>query len=100
MRISDGSSDVCSSDLGIVDASSFGDDGAPQTIIDWKSDVDPQPAAVEHYRAQIQSYLRTTGSTKGLLVFVTHGTVVERSAERRVGKECVSTVRFRWAPYH
>ena len=61
---------------GIADAASFGDDGAPKTIIDWKSDVDPQPAAVEHYRAQIQSYLRTTGSTKGLLVFVTNGTVV------------------------
>src|SRR3546814_4659428 len=23
-----------------------------------------------------------------------------RSAERRVGKECVSTCRFRWSPYH
>src|SRR3546814_15660635 len=23
-----------------------------------------------------------------------------RSAERRVGKECVSTVRARWSPYH
>src|SRR3546814_134369 len=23
-----------------------------------------------------------------------------RSEERRVGKECVSTVRFRWSPYH
>src|SRR3546814_12751278 len=23
-----------------------------------------------------------------------------RSAERRVGKECVSTCRSRWAPYH
>src|SRR3546814_20774209 len=23
-----------------------------------------------------------------------------RSEERRVGKECVSTCRFRWAPYH
>jgi ATP-dependent exoDNAse (exonuclease V) beta subunit len=64
---------------GIADATSFGDDGASQAIIDWKSDVDPQPAAIEHYRAQIQSYLRTTGSTKGLLVFVTHGTVVEVS---------------------
>src|SRR3546814_18465246 len=26
--------------------------------------------------------------------------VVERSAERRVGKECVSTCRCRWRPYH
>src|SRR3546814_12270850 len=24
---------------------------------------------------------------------------VERSEERRVGKECVSTCRFRWSPY-
>src|SRR3546814_16326249 len=23
-----------------------------------------------------------------------------RSAERRVGKECVSTFRYRWSPYH
>src|SRR3546814_11922124 len=26
--------------------------------------------------------------------------VVERSEERRVGKECVSTCRSRWSPYH
>src|SRR3546814_14477132 len=26
--------------------------------------------------------------------------LVERSEERRVGKECVSTCRCRWAPYH
>src|SRR3546814_18953175 len=25
---------------------------------------------------------------------------VRRSAERRVGKECVSTCRSRWSPYH
>src|SRR3546814_14446878 len=29
------------------------------------------------------------------------GTVVDlRSEERRVGKECVSTCRSRWSPYH
>src|SRR3546814_3662997 len=27
-------------------------------------------------------------------------TTPERSEERRVGKECVSTCRSRWAPYH
>src|SRR3546814_20841550 len=27
-------------------------------------------------------------------------TVIERSEERRVGKECVSTCRSRWSPYH
>ncbi len=63
--------------VGIVDAASFGGDGALRAIIDWKSDVEPQPAAIEHYRAQVQSYLRTTEFTKGLLVFVTHGRVIE-----------------------
>src|SRR3546814_15608596 len=27
-------------------------------------------------------------------------TLVDRSEERRVGKECVSTCRSRWSPYH
>src|SRR3546814_15379724 len=26
--------------------------------------------------------------------------LASRSEERRVGKECVSTCRFRWSPYH
>ena len=64
---------------GIVDATSFGDDGAPQAIIDWKSDVDPQPEMVEHYRAQVQSYLRATGLAKGLIVFVTRDAIIEVS---------------------
>src|SRR3546814_6368363 len=29
-----------------------------------------------------------------------HGNVTQRSEERRVGKECVSTCRSRWSPYH
>src|SRR3546814_12874945 len=28
------------------------------------------------------------------------GATIERSEERRVGKECVSTCRSRWSPYH
>src|SRR3546814_12120127 len=28
------------------------------------------------------------------------GRTAERSEERRVGKECVSTCRSRWSPYH
>src|SRR3546814_15605282 len=28
------------------------------------------------------------------------GTALVRSEERRVGKECVSTCRSRWSPYH
>ena len=31
---------------------------------------------------------------------VIEGIVKGRSEERRVGKECVSTCRSRWSPYH
>src|SRR3546814_7087037 len=34
------------------------------------------------------------------MVLVCSGLWVERSEERRVGKECVSTCRSRWSPYH
>src|SRR3546814_4614172 len=33
-------------------------------------------------------------------VFGTQKLAEERSEERRVGKECVSTCRSRWSPYH
>src|SRR3546814_1175007 len=61
MRISDWSSDVCSSDL-----------WAPNT---WKS---PTPLVREIGPCMLAT----------------------RSEERRVGKECVSTCRSRWSPYH
>src|SRR3546814_15304787 len=35
--------------------------------------------------------------TEGMTLF---GTSAKRSEERRVGKECVSTCRSRWSPYH
>src|SRR3546814_10219747 len=34
----------------------------------------------------------------GLWLFAGYG--IGRSEERRVGKECVSTCRSRWSPYH
>src|SRR3546814_1112241 len=61
MRISDWSSDVCSSDL------------APTCGYPWNGH--PCPACPA-------------------------GSVPFRSEERRVGKECVSTCRSRWSPYH
>src|SRR3546814_12014988 len=33
-------------------------------------------------------------------VAIAAGRIVGRSEERRVGKECVSTCRSRWSPYH
>src|SRR3546814_17691555 len=45
-----------------------------------------------------------SGGQKKLLEFVrtmmTDPALLLRSAERRVGKECVSACRSRWSPYH
>src|SRR3546814_9814271 len=75
MRISDWSSDVCSSDL------IFAGGGLAETV-----DHGHVPAQ----RAAQQGKLRH-GAGFGLQL---------RSEERRVGKECVSTCRSRWSPYH
>src|SRR3546814_8009863 len=75
MRISDWSSDVCSSDL------AFHDDLRPRG----------GPAHGEcRHRAGRASPLCTRS----------RGRCDRRSEERRVGKECVSTCRSRWSPYH
>jgi exodeoxyribonuclease-5 len=62
---------------GIADATSHGADGKPKVIIDWKSDVTPDPDIVDHYRVQVRSYLASTGAETGLIVFVTTGNVVK-----------------------
>src|SRR3546814_14673220 len=36
----------------------------------------------------------------GVILPVDGGYLIARSEERRVGKECVSTCRYRWWPYH
>src|SRR3546814_1419697 len=42
---------------------------------------------------------RAVGGSGALIVSVVAAEAV-RSEERRVGKECVSTCRSRWSPYH
>src|SRR3546814_16381934 len=73
MRISDWSSDVCSSDL-------------PRRF-EWGSDRLLEPEFFGHRVRDRQSGDGTTG-------------IGGRSEERRVGKECVSTCRSRWSPDH
>src|SRR3546814_7178564 len=71
MRISDWSSDVCSSDL--------------------------------HRTAVVPSAVSGTGGRcRGGWPWYSQrpGGAWVRSEERRVGKECVSTCRSRWSPYH
>src|SRR3546814_17654370 len=49
-------------------------------------------------------YLADHWCVKGHILLVLDGELVteleDRSEERRVGKECVSTCRSRWSPYH
>lgn len=61
---------------GIADAISFGPDGKPRVVIDWKSDVQPSPEIIEHYRAQVRNYLDMTGTERGLIVLVTSGEIL------------------------
>ncbi len=61
---------------GIADALTLTAEGRPAVIVDWKSDVDPDPQTLEHYRAQVRTYLDMTGAERGLIVLMTTGTVI------------------------
>src|SRR3546814_4647076 len=78
MRISDWSSDVCSSDLCWI---------LPRHL----------PARIRRHGEgpQTSSPDRLRGFNRNRLALP-----AGRSEERRVGKECVSTCRSRWSPYH
>ncbi|OAG75615.1 helicase UvrD [Acetobacter malorum] len=62
--------------VGIADATSFDSHGKPSVVIDWKSDVQPTAATIEHYRAQVRAYLDMTGIERGLVVLLTSGQVI------------------------
>ncbi len=61
--------------LGIADAVVRGADGTLDLVVDWKSDVDPAPATIAQYRAQVGAYLTATGVTAGMIIFLTHGQI-------------------------
>src|SRR3546814_4634598 len=92
MRISDWSSDVCSSDLRLGCRHVW-----PLPIVEAAG---THPAMVQDYR--LRAEFRSTvecGTDDGPFGRpLERGN--ERSEERRVGKECVSTCRSRWSPYH
>src|SRR3546814_19404312 len=82
MRISDWSSDVCSSDL--RSARFFRDSEFFSLGVDLLAcQLKLLPKAVHR-----ESFRIPIGGSN------------IRSEERRVGKECVSTCRSRWSPYH
>src|SRR3546814_17062573 len=86
MRISDWSSDVCSSDLDDVN--------------DWLGEVlgrNSSSFAATLYR-RLRIFFEWCCDEDEISLSPMRR--VKRSEERRVGKECVSTCRSRWWPYH
>src|SRR3546814_1886673 len=90
MRISDWSSDVCSSDL----------------LGGRLADKTNRPLLLFGVVVLLVSTLTAIVGMIALpfvvltVLFAVAGTLQGRSEERRVGKECVSTCRSRWSPYH
>src|SRR3546814_11963942 len=49
---------------------------------------------------EVEALLRSCGAPDAGWSRLSYRQAFERSEERRVGKECVSTCRSRWSPYH
>src|SRR3546814_7447863 len=102
MRSSDWSADVCSSDLYRKKRSSK---VKKRTLLTLTSIVAVMAFALSAFVYE-QSQLRKnkTADTPASELVRMHspvfGAASARSEERRVGKECVSTCRSRWSPYH
>src|SRR3546814_19873101 len=92
MRISDWSSDVCSSDLV---------QRRPSLVL-----LDVWLHGSKLDGLDLLAEIKQRDPTLPVVVISGHGnietavTAIKRSEERRVGKECVSTCRSRWSPYH
>src|SRR3546814_4530289 len=87
MRISDWSSDVCSSDLGF-------DGQRKLVVVEFLTDAGILDLVADLAHRRIERIDRDQADRR------IDRAVGDRSEERRVGKECVSTCRSRWSPYH
>src|SRR3546814_15290319 len=100
MRISDWSSDVCSSDLGTVEAVKTVSDlfmTLSGEVLELNEQLDANPELVNqdpYGKGWMVKIHMTDASETGQLLDAS------RSEARRVGKECVSSCRSRWSPYH
>src|SRR3546814_14775393 len=101
MRISDWSSDVCSSDLGARDQIRA---VGSSTVFPFATAVAEQ--LVNNNPGMKSPIIESTGTGAGMKLFCAgvgagHPDIEDaRSEERPVGKECVSACRSRWSPYH
>src|SRR3546814_20579236 len=125
MRISDWSSDVCSSDLGKdhkkrprqkpghlpTEQEQTAISASCQHLVQHSPEI---PRILEADHTGI-SHLPTLGIEENnprwpkqiealqqgpIIIRILRHIRLHRSEERRVGKECVRTCRFRWSPYH
>src|SRR3546814_1265900 len=89
VRISDWSSDVCSADLKMPCQREH----AGQHRLNHNVRIGSRRHGDAHTtRHQLEKYRTIRSGGMGMNPL--------RSEERRVGKECVSTCRSRWSPYH
>src|SRR3546814_17562652 len=88
MRISDWSSDVCSSDLSFTSAKENNDISLDSQSDEEELDDDSVAKILTRHNTSDQHRLEALSSCD------------DRSEERRVGKEIVSRCISRWLPYH
>src|SRR3546814_8781938 len=97
MRISDWSSDVCSSDL-------FGSQLRDLEVARSRhrrfDRVAIDAVGVDRPRSGQADLVEPGHGDRNIEIVVVAARKAESSEERRVGKECVSTCRSRWSPYH
>src|SRR3546814_18653583 len=103
LRISDWSSDLCSSDL-LTNVAPLGIVVLGQAMVILVRGFDLSIASVMATAAVIATEFDETTNLSVLPIFgivlamsVVVGLVNGRSDERRVGNECVSTLRYRWS---
>src|SRR3546814_14764160 len=100
MRISDWSSDVCSSDLAKPIRLHYGErvrfKFVNETMMSHPMHLHGMWMQLDTGNGKFNPLKHTVNVAPGTTLSVD----VPRSEERRVGKECVSTCRSRWSPYH
>src|SRR3546814_14929419 len=95
MRISDWSSDVCSSDLHDADRhdDEYDGDGAGWVSVRRLLETRYAPAGIVFRRGRFHRPVYLAALERGRTWEI-------RSEERRVGQECVGTCSSGWSPYH
>src|SRR3546814_11494492 len=99
MRISDWSSDVCSSDLVALEESPMRANDEDLAKLSNAVSCAGSHFDIEHDRTR-NLCLAIAAISKNVALQIFVQLLLTRSEERRVGKECVSTCRSWWSPYH